>query len=143
MVAIKYYYWISIGVILFFAENIYSQNHQCDVQGQCLNGNPMNVTSATNSTDCLRKCKKYDCCKWYTFHKYDMPSNSNCEFFYDCDLDPDPDHCTDCLTGQVTCPSGEKSECKIGLSWVQSFINTQQNIDENINKALELLQKQC
>ena len=73
-----------------------------------------------------------------------MPSNSNnCEFFYDCDLDPDPDHCTDCLTGQVACPSGEKSECKIGLSLVRSFIDTRQNIDENIYKALELLQEQC
>ena len=143
MFVMRYYYWISIALILFYAESISSQNDlKCDVQGQCfLNGNSLNVTSATNATDCLKKCKKYDCCKWYTFHT----SDSSCEFFFDCELDPDPDHCTDCLTGQVACPSGEKLECKIGLSWVRSFIDTVywQNVDENIQKALDLLQEQC
>ncbi len=70
----------------------------CEASGQCLNSILLAGELRKNATECLKSCKEYNGCKWYSY----QPQVELCELFANCNEISETD-CPDCVTGEVDC----------------------------------------
>jgi hypothetical protein len=70
----------------------------CFVSGSCVDSTLVAVTEPMDSRICLEDCQNQEGCNWFTY----SDRLHFCELFNDCkSLDQD---CSDCVSGEVSCP---------------------------------------
>ena len=96
--------------------------HVCYEDGECLYSNLIDVTYPSSAEECLQHCRRTDRCQWFTFKTH---GGSFCELFESCEYLSD-NECTNCVTGQVTCPDQQCNilgRCEVIFkSLIQHFI---------------------
>ena len=77
----------------------FSNAEQCDIRGECIDSDLLQITSTENSIECLKICQENTDCNWYTYRK----SQKYCVLYNTCTEISD-DYCSNCVSGESICP---------------------------------------
>ena len=86
----------------------------CYEKGECLYSNLLEVTYASSAQNCLKDCRDFNGCKWFTYKQ----NHQLCELFESCEYLTGNECGEDCITGQVSCPDeqcGLNGRCQVKI----------------------------
>ena len=95
-----------ILLILIVVSFVKADFENCNVIGQCHNGQIIQLITTDNQLECLRSCIGADDCQWYTYQHSQV--RRNCQLFRTCESVVDYDEYE--ISGQKNCPT---DNCRI------------------------------
>ena len=106
-----------------------SQEQTCNVQGQCLDAKLLKIVTTTSSLNCLKECKTYEECNFFTYSRF--IDGSNCQLLESCNNFGNDNYY---LSGSRNCPSEfceVKGACQVKLISISLKQNSRCIIDFN------------
>ena len=102
------------NILVFITFLTLSNADQCNVRGECIDSDLLQITHANDYLECLKACQESSDCNWYSYRK----SQKYCVLYNTCS-EISAEYCNDCVSGESTCPY---YECNIsGLCLVRNF----------------------
>ena len=104
-----------------------SDAKDCRIPGECETGFFLGSEVQETYRDCLNDCKTTENCNWFTH----FASAKQCKYYRDCPT-LDTTECSDCYTGEATCPD---AMCSLpGFCQGASVGDTKANSEEHCQK---------
>ena len=109
---------LNILVVHFTILIAFGYTSECQFKnGQCLESNPLYVTTANSLYLCFTNCISDPNCNFFTFHSQDN-ENGYCVLMENCNA-ISPENCNDCITGIKDSPQ----HCFPRRGFCQVFLN--------------------